>query len=77
MEEPTFIVIVNEQFLQEIKAGSRESAVVTALHQFGKYWRDILDEKLSATDEIKDMMLSDDEIMREREIKTIRIYDKP
>jgi hypothetical protein len=32
---------------------------------------------MKATSEIKGMMLSDDEILREGEIKTIKIYDKP
>lgn len=77
MEEPTFIVIINDKSIFEIKSGSRESAIVTALHQFGKHWRDIWDKKIQATEEVKNMMLSDDEIMREWEIKTVRIYDKP
>jgi hypothetical protein len=73
----TFIIIINEKLVYEIKSGSRESAIVIALHQFGKYWRDVWDEKMKATSEIKGMMLSDDEILREGEIKTIKIYDKP
>ena len=77
MDEPTFIVIINEELVYEIKSGSRESAVVTALHQFGKYWRDILDEKHKANSEIKDMILSDEEIMTAQEIKIIRVYSKP
>ncbi len=74
MGEPTYIVIINDK-VWKIKGSSQQFVINEAVSRHFLFWKGIWDEKMKATSEIKEEMLSDEEILSSEDIKTIRIYD--